>query len=150
MKSLKNTFEYGLSARKRKLTVRSSLLIASLVFVTGCAMSMSPKELMEKFPHATKVEFYTFSDAHNAEMRGTCRVLVKNRSYTAPLGLTVDDDLENGARGVDEWIYSDGGDAFILKDFEWIYVPEGTQLIVYFDTMICGDVRKDKSKQIGA
>ena len=78
---------------------------------------MSPKEFMEKFPHATKAEFYTLTDAHNAEIRGTCRVLVKNRSYTAPLGLTVDDDLENGARGVDEWIYSDGGDAFILKDF---------------------------------
>ena len=130
--------------------MRFSLLIASLVFVTGCAMSMTPKEFMEKFPRATKAGFYTLTDAHDPEMRGTCRVLVKNRSYTAPLGVTVDDDLENGARGVDEWIYSDGGNAFILKDFEWIYVPEGTQLIVYFDTMICGGTRKENSKQIEA
>ena len=152
MRSLKNTFEYGLSTRKREFTVRFSLLIASLVFVTGCAisMSMTPREFMEKFPHATKAEFYTLTDAHDAEMRGTCRVLVKNRSYAAPLGLTVDGDLENGARGVDEWIYSDGGNAFILRDFEWIYVPGGTQLIVYFDTMICGDAHEETSKPIGA
>ena len=150
MKSLKNTFEYGLSAWKRELTVRFSLLIASLVFVTGCAMSMTPKEFMEKFPQVTKAKFYSLTDARDAEMQGTCRILVKDRSYTAPLGLTVNGDLENGARGVDEWIYLDGGNAFILKDFEWIHVPEGTQLIVYFDTMICGGAQKVKSKQIGA
>jgi hypothetical protein len=36
--------------------------------------------------------------------------LVRGRNYTVPMGLTVKNDLKNGARGIDEWVKIDGVD----------------------------------------
>lgn len=73
-----------------------------------------------------------------------CSCLTKNRSYTAPIGLTVKDDLRNGAKGIDEWVVLDGGNAYVLKNFQWMtvgynqqYGTSVTQLYVEFDTYIC-------------
>ena len=45
----------------------------------------------------------------------------------------------NGAKGIDEWVEIDGGNAYVLKSFKWIRVDESgaTQLDLEFDTMIC-------------
>jgi hypothetical protein len=73
-----------------------------------------------------------------------CKCLTQGRSYTAPVGLTTKDDLRNGAKGIDEWVSIDGGNAYKLINFRWITIstdkygsPNSTQLIVDFDTYIC-------------
>jgi hypothetical protein len=114
-----------------------ALNIVAIVLV-GCATSMTPAQFMEKFPNATKSVFYDQASANKALANKTCKLLVTKRSYAAPLGITVSDDIRNAAKGVDEWVRVDGGNAYILNNFEWMPVgTEAYQLIVYFDTMLC-------------
>jgi hypothetical protein len=115
------------------------VLVTATVALTGCATSMTPSQFMEEFPMATKSEFYGRADAKEALGNNTCKLLVAERRYVAPQGLTVDGDLHHGARGVDEWVRIDGGNAYGLDSFEWVTVGDegGTQLIVYFDTLLC-------------
>ena len=56
------------------------------------------------------------------------------------LGFTEEGDIKNAAIGIDEWVKADGGNSYILRNYEWINVEDSggaTQLIVYFDTMLC-------------
>ena len=101
---------------------------------------MSPTEVHNTLPTYTKTTFLIAAQAQNSN----CICLTKNRSYTAPIGMTVKDDLRNGARGIDEWVTLDGGNAYVLKNFQWItvgYNPQNgtsaTQLYIEFDTYIC-------------
>jgi hypothetical protein len=102
---------------------------------------MTPSQFNEKFPKATVSKFYTKTSASAAIASGECKLLVRDRKYTSPIGFTVDGDVKNGALGVDEWVRADGGNAYSMGNFEWITVNVGeqgaTQLIVYFDTMSC-------------
>jgi len=119
--------------KKHNLTTHTIFL----TMLAGCAASMPPKEFMDKFPAATKTKLYTKLDANAAVENGTCKKLILNRSYSADIGLTVDGDLDNAAQGVDEWVISDGGNAYSLNNFEWVGLINKTQLVVYFDTMSC-------------
>lgn len=112
--------------------------IAAIVLV-GCATSMTPTQFMEKFPDSTKSVFYDRASANKALANNTCKLLVTKRSYSAPVGITVNDDIRNAAKGVDEWVRVDGGNAYTLTNFEWITIDAAgsAQLIVYFDTMRC-------------
>ena len=129
----------GRSMQLRKLNLFT--LISLSVMVTGCAMSMPPKEFMGKFPAATESKFYTKLDANTAVNNGTCKKLILNRQYSAGIGATVDGDLDNAAQGVDGWVASDGGNAFSLNNFEWVDLINKTQLVVYFDTMSCKQLK---------
>ena len=116
---------------------RIALNIAAIVLV-GCTTSMTPSNFMEKFPHATKSVFYDQASANKALDNKTCKILVGKRSYSAPVGITANDDIRHAAKGVDDWVRLDGGNAYILNNFEWIPIgTEAYQLIVYFDTMLC-------------
>ena len=85
-------------------------------------------------PEYTETTFLTVAEAQNSN----CSCLTKNRSYTAPIGMTVTGDLRNGAKGIDEWVALDGGNAYVLKNFQWMTVRTGTtQLYIEFDTYIC-------------
>ena len=101
---------------------------------------MSPTEVHNTLPKYTKTTFLTAVQAQNSN----CSCLTKNRSYTARIGMTVNDDLKNGARGIDEWVTLDGGNAYVLINFQWLtvgynlqYGTSATQLYVEFDTYIC-------------
>lgn len=111
----------------------------SVFVMTSCATSMTPIQFLEKLPQSTNSDFYDRQSASEAISNGKCKLLVDGRKYTSPVGSTVDDDLQNGAVGVDEWVIADGGNAYSLNSFEWIRVGDGgaTQLIIYFDTMLC-------------
>jgi hypothetical protein len=100
---------------------------------------MTPGQFMEKFPNSTMHSFYDRARASEAVRDGSCKLQVAGRKYIAPIGLTVEGDLQNGAAGVDEWVRIDGGNAYVLNSFEWISVGDqgATQLIVYFDSMLC-------------
>ncbi|WP_156404599.1 hypothetical protein [Curvibacter sp. PAE-UM] len=111
----------------------------AVVFTAGCATSMTPNQFNESLPKTTSSKFYDRIPAAEAISKGQCRLLVSNRKYTAPIGFTVTGDLENGAQGIDEWVKSDGGNAYSVANFEWISVGDKgtTQLILLFDTLQC-------------
>jgi hypothetical protein len=125
-----------------KKIVKTFLVLSVVLFFTSCAVfqtSMSPTEVYKTLPEYTKTFFLTAAQANNS----ICQCLVKGRSYTAPIGLTVKDDLWNGAKGIDEWVKLDGGNAYVLKNYQWItvgmnqYGTSATQLYVEFDTYFC-------------
>ena len=116
-------------------------IVGILLFFTACATSMSPIEVHNILPTLTKSKFVTQSQADVSVEMSKCKYLVRNRSYVAPIGLSTKDDLKNGAKGIDEWVQLDGGNAYILKNFKWITVDDNgsTQLHVEFDTLLCDD-----------
>lgn len=115
------------------------LFIGLIAFLTSCAMSMSPVEVNNKLPTLTKSKFISQSQAEEFVKTNKCKYLVKNRNYAAPLGFTTQDDLKHGAKGIDEWVKLDGGNAYVLKNYKWITVDHNgsTQLHIDFDTMLC-------------
>ena len=122
--------------------IRKSLgiaLSASMFMTIGCATSMTPRQFLGKFPNLTNSVFYDRPSANEAISSGKCKTLVEGRNYASPVGLTVYVDLQYGARGVDEWVQADSGNAYALNSFEWIHFARGgaTQLFLYFDTMLC-------------
>lgn len=122
--------------------MRSTLLVIGMAALcSGCATSLTPSQFGDSFPRATSTRFYERPAANEAISNGECKILVENRKYVAPIGLTVNGDVKNGAVGVDEWVDADKGNAYTLNNFEWISVPIGadyaTQLVLYFDTLLC-------------
>ena len=113
------------------------------LFFTSCVAlqtSMSPTQVYNNLPQYTKALFITAAKADSLN----CKRLVKGRSYTAPMGLTVIDDLKNGAKGIDEWVTLDGGNAYVLTNYQWVTVSynsqhgtSATQLQIEFDTYLC-------------
>lgn len=100
---------------------------------------MTPSQFLTAFPKATKSRFIASADAKPLVESGTCKVRVANRKYSSPIGLTVSEDLNGGAKGVDEWVAADGGNAYVVNTFEWVTVGDdyATQLVVAFDTLLC-------------
>ena len=121
------------------LASRNVLLFVIIFMVISCATSMKPNEFLGKFPNATNSIYYDRQGANEAISNGKCKLLIEGRKYTAPIGNTVNGDMLNGATGVDEWVQADGGNAYALNNFEWVTVGDlgTTQLIIYFDTMLC-------------
>lgn len=115
------------------------VLSASVFTIISCATSMTPRQFLESFPKSTNSEYYDRTSADKAVYNGKCKLLVAERKYTSPIGFTVGGDVKYAAEGVDEWIKSDSGNAYALNNFEWISVGDqgATQLLVYFDTMLC-------------
>jgi hypothetical protein len=110
-----------------------------VLLVSSCATSMTPIEVNSILPTLTESKFISQAQAEEDIKTGKCKYLVKGRKYNAPIGLTVRDDLKNGAKGIDEWVKIDGGNAYVLTSFNWVTVaidPQATQLYLEFDTML--------------
>ena len=107
--------------------------------LSACATSMTPTEVNSTLPKLTRSQFFSPPQAAAAVKSKTCKFLVRERSYAAPLGLTVNDDLSNAAKGIDDWVKIDGGNAYVLDNYKWVTVDSqgATQLYVTFDTMLC-------------
>jgi len=107
--------------------------------MVGCATSMTPQQFNEALPKITKSRFYGRTAANEAVSASQCRLLVADRKYTSPIGATVNGDLSGAARGIDEWVTADGGNAYSVGDFAWVTVGDmgETQLTVRFDTLAC-------------
>jgi hypothetical protein len=119
------------------------IFVGVIVFIlSSCATSMTPIEVNNTLPTLTESKFISQVQAEEDIKANRCRYLVRGRNYTAPLGLTVKDDLKNGAKGIDEWVKIDGGNAYVLISFNWITVSinpqygETTQLYLEFDTLL--------------
>ena len=100
---------------------------------------MTPSQVNSTLPTLTESIYYNQAQAIDAQNDNKCKLLVKGRNYVAPIGFTVKDDLKNGAKGIDEWVKMDGGNAFVLINYKWVTVDQNgaTQLHIDFDTMQC-------------
>jgi len=119
--------------------IKLNLIIAVALFLASCATSMTPIQVNNTLPALTKSKFISQSQAEEVIKTNKCKYLVKGRNYVAPLGFTVKDDLKNGAKGIDEWVELDGGNAYVLINYKWVTVDHNgsTQLDIEFDTMLC-------------
>ena len=119
--------------------IKLNLFIFVVVFFASCATSMTPMQVNSTLPTLTKSKFISQAQADEAVKENNCKYLVKGRNYTAPMGLTVKEDLRYGAKGIDEWVKLDGGNAYVLVSYNWLTIGENgsTQLYVVFDTMLC-------------
>ena len=100
---------------------------------------MSPTQVNNTLPTLTKSKFISQSQAKKVIESNTCKYLVKGRSYAAPVALGTKGDLKNGAKGIDEWVELDGGNAYVLTSYNWVAVGDGgaTQLHLVIDTLFC-------------
>jgi len=115
------------------------LLLIFLLLLQACATSMSPSVFVEEFSKATKSKYIHTETSEDATTTENCNILVDSRKYVAPIGFTVKGDVSNGARGVDEWVSADKGNAYTINNFEWVSIGDRgvTQLIIYFSTILC-------------
>jgi hypothetical protein len=104
---------------------------------------MTPIEVNNTLPTLTESKFISQAQAEEDIRTSRCKYLVKGRKYIAPIGFTVNDDLRNGAKGIDEWVKIDGGNAYVLTNFNWVTVAinpktsgQTTQLYMEFDTLL--------------
>ena len=114
-------------------------LIGILMLLSSCATSMTPIKVNTTLPELTKSKFISQLEAEKAIKTNRCSYLVRGRTYVAPIGLTTKNDLKNGAKGIDEWVKLDGGNAYVLRNYKWVTVDDNgsTQLHIEFDTMLC-------------
>ena len=119
--------------------IKLNLVIGAIFFLASCAASMSPTNVNYTLPTLTTSKSISQSQAEEAIKTNRCKYLVKGRNYTAPMGLTVNGDLKNGAKGIDEWVELDGGNTYVLISYKWVTVDHNgsTQLHIEFDTMLC-------------
>jgi len=81
--------------------IKQNLIIGVALFLASCATSMSPTNVNSTLPTLTKSKFISQSQAEEVIKTYRCKYLVRGRNYVAPMGLTVKDDLKNGAKGID-------------------------------------------------
>lgn len=119
--------------------VKLNLITGLVLLLVSCATSMSPMEVNNTLPTLTESKLIFQTQAEEAIKANKCKYLVKGRSYIAPMGLSVKEDLKYGAKGIDEWVKIDGGNAYVLINYNWVTVDDKgtTQLHVEFDTMLC-------------
>jgi hypothetical protein len=120
--------------------IKFLLTVCLSIFLYSCATTMTPMQVNQTLPMLTKSKYLSVEQTQSPN----CKCLTRGRSYTAPVGLTVKDDLRNGAAGIDEWVSIDGGNAYKLTNYRWITIstdkygsPASTQLVIDFDTYIC-------------
>jgi hypothetical protein len=116
-------------------------LLVIILFNASCATSMTPIEVNNMLPTLTESELITPNQASESVKLNKCKYLVKGRNYTAPMGNTVKGDLTNAAKGIDEWVKLDKGNAYVLISYKWVNVGDqgATQLHIVFDTMLCNE-----------
>ncbi|HMQ09019.1 MAG TPA: hypothetical protein PKC30_17090 [Saprospiraceae bacterium] len=100
---------------------------------------MSPMKLNSTLPHLTQSKFISQAKAEEFLKSNKCKYLVKERNYTAPIGLTTKNDLKNAAKGIAEWVELHDSNSYILRNYKWVIVDHNgsTQLHVEFNTMLC-------------
>lgn len=117
---------------------QSALLVVVAIF-NSCATALTPIEFNTTLPTFTQSKFISPRESEELMRLGKCKCITRNRTYIAPMGLTIKDDMKNGAKGIDDWVKLDGGNAYILRNYQWIVVGDqgASQLHLEFDTMLC-------------
>ncbi|HNT48927.1 MAG TPA: hypothetical protein PKK16_09110 [Bacteroidales bacterium] len=118
--------------------IKRYLIFALVLFLSSCATfstSMTPSQVNDTLPTLTKSKFISQVQAEEVIKENSCKYLVKGRVYTAPLGLTVKQDLTYGAKGIDEWVELDGGNAYVLTNYEWVTVDHNGSMNIPAQTV---------------
>jgi len=100
---------------------------------------MSAEQFYSAFPEATTTRYLTGAEARASIEDGTCEA-ISEHSYNAPIGLSVQGDVNAGAEGVDGIVSNEGGNAYRIRNFSWLPVADGsgaTQLRIEFETLSC-------------
>jgi hypothetical protein len=123
--------------------LRRILALALTISLMGCATQttssqVSPSQFMEKLPGTTEARYLDRSATPDLLLLGVCTVRGADRRYRSPIGVTMPELLQRGARGIDDGVVEDGGNAYVIKNLEWVQI-EGSpaQLDVGFDTLNC-------------
>ena len=121
------------------MKIKLTLLLNLPLIIISCSTSMTPIEVSNNLPNLTKSIYIPQNQSSIFIDTNKCKVLNTGRNYVAPIGISVKDDLRNGAKGIDEWVKLDGGNAYLLKNFRWVTVNNNsaTQLDLDFDTYSC-------------
>ncbi len=113
---------------------------ASLILLlAGCVTAMSAQQFYAAFPQATSTRYLTGAEARASVENGACSILA-DHVYNAPIGYSVQGDVNAGAEGVDGIVANEGGNAYRITNFGWLPVADGsgaTQLRVEFETLSC-------------
>lgn len=122
---------------KRILRLKEAILFITLL--AACSSRMTPLKVTNTLPTLTKAKYMSAMEAQEAIKANRCTYITQGRTYVAPIGLTVKNDLKNGARGIDEWVELDCGNAYVLRNYKWVTIDTdgSSQLHVEFDTMLC-------------
>ncbi len=104
-----------------------------------CQSSYTPTKMYKELPKLTQSKLVLQSEIDSLISTDKCKYLTRGRSYAAPAGLFAKNDLKNAAKGIDEWVQLDKGNAYILTNYKWISMNHSgsTQLNVDFDTLFC-------------
>ena len=104
------------------MKIKLTLLLNLPLIIISCSTSMTPIEVSNNLPNLTKSIYIPQNQSSIFIDTNKCKVLNTGRNYVAPIGISVKDDLRNGAKGIDEWVKLDGGNAYLLKNFRWVTV----------------------------
>ena len=119
------------------------LIIGVSLFLTSCAFfakSMKPDQVDSTLPGFSVAKYMSAAQAEELVRENKGKYLVRGRLYIAPMSYTVKHELKLGARGIDEWVKQDGGNAYALVNYKWVKIDDSsgkTQLYLEFDTMLC-------------
>lgn len=128
---------------KIKFLVLAITILLSFSFVKG-QDSYTPLKMNNTLKTFTKSKLLLQSEVQEFISSNKCTILTKGRSYAAPVGLTAKKDIKNGAKGIDEWVQMDKGNAFVLNTYKWVLSDNygSKQLYLDFDTLICDESMK--------
>ena len=118
---------------------KSLFSLGITILISSCASYTSPIKFSATLPQFTKSKFIQQAQMEQAIENNGCKYLVKGRNYEAPSGFGNTGDIKNAAKGIDEWVTLDGGNAYVLTNFSWKTVNNNgiSPLFVEFDTMKC-------------
>ena len=121
-----------------KKLIRLNLVIVIILLITSCS-TMSPTQVNNRLPNLTHSIYLTKTEADELVRLNKCKYLTRHRTFVTPMGLTAKGDLRNGAKGIDEWVAIDGGNAYTLISYKWVRVNSdgSTELHLEFDTLLC-------------
>ncbi len=115
-----------------------AILLVSFSTVYG-QKKYSPLKMFNTLAELTQAKLLPQREVNDLVSIGKCKYLTEGRSYAAPIGLLARSDVKNGAKGIDEWVVMDKGNAYVLTNYKWIPADMNgsTQLILDFDTLHC-------------
>ncbi|SHF08691.1 hypothetical protein SAMN05444408_108193 [Chryseobacterium takakiae] len=118
-----------------------SLFFTFSISLFNCQSRYSPIKMNKELTTLTKSKLVLQSEINSLISEGKCKYLIKERNYAAPVGLTAKRDLKNAAKGIDEWVELDKGNAYVLTNYKWILIDNfgSSQLHVDFDTLYCNE-----------
>lgn len=119
--------------------IKTSFIVTTLFCFHSCQIAITPKIVNQTLPTLTKSKLITPTDINEYLDSNKCKYITKDRNYVTPAGLTSKSDLKIGAKGIDEWVELDKGNAYVLTNYKWVTVDNSglTQLYLDFDTVIC-------------